>query len=152
MPLIDQRTVDKTTTTILSIVASHDDYVFRTNVSPEDRLTLLLFSLAIWRTRRCFYKKDFRRAFIGQAAHGIATAFLSLRASVKKLRRYSSRDRAKDREEFSRKLAALPSTSLRVFTDGSSYGNPGPAGAAFYCLLPSLPSYPKLTPQSTSGR
>lgn len=56
--------------------------------------------------------------------------YLTLRKAVKK-KLPTTRDRNKERKEFLIKLDALPKMALRAFTDGSSYGNPGPAGTGF---------------------
>ena len=139
---IFSKSKDKSAVTILR-TATPEDYIFRTATSIEDRLILLAFSLAVWRARANFYKRAFKPAFIDQASYSITHLFFSFVASLKKKGNYSSRDRSDDRVRFLQMLEALPTTAVRVFTDGSSYGkknNPGPAGAGFMIFHPSRPT------------
>lgn len=125
---ITHYTPDKGKTLILR-TAEPDDYVFRSSsVSPADQLTLLIFSCAIWRSRSNFTSRHHQPSFQTVGADQITAMFRQLRSSTTKSPRV--RDRTKQRADFLRLLAALPPSTL-VYTDGSSYGNPGPAGAGF---------------------
>ena len=140
--LLFQRTKDKTTVTILR-TATSEDFVFRTVLSGPDRLTLLAFSLAIWRARNGFYRKVHQPSFVDQAGYSIAQIFLSLSVSIKK-KMATTRDRSADRVLFLATLVSLPTNVVRVFTDGSAYAQPhkpGPAGGAFWFSLPDDPSF-----------
>ena len=72
MDLIFRHSVDKSAVVILR-TAQPDDFLFRSALPSTDRLTLLAFSLAVWRTRANYYQKTHRQSFVIQAAHSIAT-------------------------------------------------------------------------------
>jgi ribonuclease HI len=134
---IHQNCHDKTKTSFL-LTASPDDFIFRAPLPPENRLSLLCLSLAIWRTRRRYYDKPFDPSFSKTAAQGIVTAFTHLQLQ-RKPKAHKTKDKAKLRETFLSQLRTLPADALHVYTDGSAFGNPGPSGASFYATYPSLP-------------
>jgi hypothetical protein len=49
-----------------------------------------------------------------------------------------------EKEAFMANLATIPSEDLSIYTDGSSYGNPGPSGSGFSSLSQILP-FPSTT-------
>ena len=120
--IISNNTPNKASVFILQN-ATPDDYIFRSSCNDADRLTLLLLSRAIWRTRVDFAAKPFAPSF-DKAAHQIAAIFKELRRATtykpKKL------DRSRKVREFQALFSLLPPSTL-VYTDGSSLGNPGPA-------------------------
>ena len=97
-------------------------------VSPvkEDLVKLLAFSLAVWEIRRRVNEAN--RPPVVAVGRTIAARFQSLYAEItqKKLRKH--RDKKKEKQTFLQLWNTLPVQSVRAFTDGSSYGNPGPAG------------------------
>ena len=44
---------------------------------------------------------------------------------------FNKRNRVLEKTRFEALLRCLPSPSIKVYTDGSSFGNPGPAGAGY---------------------
>ena len=44
---------------------------------------------------------------------------------------FKKRDKTMEKLRFEALLKSLPSHAVHVYTDGSSYGNPGPAGSGF---------------------
>ena len=97
--------------------SGRDDYRFQTIISPTDRIVLLCFSLAVWRSRRSFLQ---RIPDIETAARAIARNFNNLHFSASKRHKHlSRRSRAEERKAFQKRLSTLP-PSLRLFTDGSS--------------------------------
>ena len=49
------------------------------------------------------------------------------------------RDKELEARSFAAALSLVPEASLRVYTDGSSYGNPGPGGAGYAVAAGSMP-------------
>ena len=95
------------------------DIEFRAKLTPNDRLTLLAFTCAVWKTRELrVWQSDLNLA---DATRLIATSFASLRTTASASPRKDRRP--VQRQEFLALLAAaaLPPNSLRVFTDGSAY-------------------------------
>jgi hypothetical protein len=80
-----QHTPQKSDTAIL-LSAVPDDFTFRSDISPDDRLTLLLFSLAVWRARRAYASKPFRESFINDAVKSIVSNYKSSRFSLRQKR------------------------------------------------------------------
>ena len=135
--IIANYTPNKSSVVILQ-TAQPDDFIFRSSSrSNEERLTLLLFSRAVWRTRVHFTTKSFEPSFPTNAAHQIAAIFKELRAAT--TRKPKKRDRSRQVMEFQALFNALP-PSTYVYTDGSAFGNPGPAGAGFLVERPSAPT------------
>ena len=54
------------------------------------------------------------------------------RRSIGRKKRRKVRDRSGEKRIFLDELARVPNDALKVFTDGSSLGNPGPGGAGYY--------------------
>jgi ribonuclease HI len=98
-------------------LASIDDIEFRSKLTPNDRLTLLAFTCAVWKTRELRVRQSDLN--LADATRHIATSFASLRATAFASPRKDRRP--VQRQEFLALLPALPPNSLRVFTDGSSY-------------------------------
>jgi ribonuclease HI len=116
-----------------------EDYLFRTpELKADELVTILTFSLAVWRTRRSFYDRPFQPHFTFGAATAIAACFAKLQASIKVKRSSRRRDRQAEQADFLAMYDALPCDCLTVFTDGSALNNdqdpasPGPAGAGVY--------------------
>ena len=97
-------------------------------VSPvkEDLVKLLSFSLAVWEIRRRVNEAN--RPPVVAVGRTIAARFQSLYAEItqKKLRKH--RDKKKEKQTFLQLWNTFPVQSVRAFTDGSPYGNPGPVG------------------------
>lgn len=92
---------------------------------------LACFSMAVWRTR--YY-------FLGKGAVPTATQGAEMIASqyiwtFSNWRKYARRNRDLEAHVFRATLEALPAESIRFYTDGSSYGNPGPAGSGVACYV-----------------
>ena len=137
---IIRHTADKSAVLVLR-TAEADDYIFRasTTMSDTDRLTLLLLSRAVWRTRNSFVEKPFHPSFTAKAAQSIVAIFRELQATASSTQKRKKRNREKQRREFEALFASL-SPSTRVYTDGSSYGNPGPSGSGFIVGKPGQPT------------
>ena len=136
--LILNHSPDRAAATILQIAAA-EDFTFRSAISAPDRVTLLFFSLAVWRTRRRFCSKEIRES---QVASSISDTYFNLRASLSA--KHATRDRTKERMDFLAMVSALSPLAIRAFTDGSSYGNPGPAGYGLYVFHASDPTFPPI--------
>ena len=147
-----QHTPQKSDTAIL-LSAVPDDFTFRSDISPDDRLTLLLFSLAVWRARRAYASKPFRESFINDAVKSIVSNYKSSRFSLRQ-KRPAPRDREQERLIFMAQLRTLSKDAYHVYTDGSSFRNPGRAGLGVFghAHLPPLPRGPPpalINPSST---
>ena len=112
--------------------STEEDYQFVSDMSPEKRMILVIFSLAIWRTRRHFYEKPFRREHVKLASAQIARYFISTYKSVRCKRKRRKRDKSKEKDAFMTLFESIPRDHICIFTDGSSLGNPGPSGAAYF--------------------
>ena len=123
--------------------ASDDDYAFRSidpkSLTSSERVTMLTFSLAVWRARRSYASRPFHPSFCALASNLIVDTFFKLHAATQRKRKKKAIDETKLRADFQAKLHALPRDALFTFTDGSSYGNPGPAGAGYVCSSPRFP-------------
>ncbi len=107
-------------------VATLDDFEFRSSLSSDDRVTLLSFSCtAVWKAREQWSGIPLR---LSDASHLIATTFATLRRSA--IAAPAKDRRPAQRREFLALLAALPSRSWRVFSDGSSFDSTR-AGAGY---------------------
>ena len=87
---------------------------------------LLCFSLAVWKTRR-FYTGNHKPS----ASAGAARISLEFSNLFGAWRRGGRRDKEVERRSFEACLRLIPERSLRIYVDGSSFGNPGPAGAGY---------------------
>ena len=100
--------------------------------SPDAALCFLLYSSAVWRTAKHYSDSPSPPSTV-KAAWGIARRFLS---SQSYLRKGNSRIKAKLKKgkkqiEEVNSLLKEKAPCLVVATDGSSLGNPGPAGGGF---------------------
>jgi len=135
---------------IILTLAQADDYVFRSDpdeLKATDRKLLLLFSHCVWKCRLRFYNRPFQPEFIEASADQIARCYLLQIFLEDKQRKEKRMAEEKRKTEFLSTLNSLESNSNKsifIFTDGSSYGNPGPAGAGYYGYSPTLPSGPFL--------
>ena len=132
--LIAQKTLDRSTITILHS-AMPDDFTLKTaGISPRDQLTLAIFSLACWRARQ--HIRHSPPTDDGKtpttAAHAIASSFLRLRQQVLKKTTRKAKNCSKARQLFLRNLSTLPSQSMHVYTDGSCFRSEKKAGAGVY--------------------
>ena len=91
---------------------------------PEPKLMVMkmTFSLAVWMCRQqvCWNNAD-RKSVPAKIADTFKDLYKDLTRPKK------TRDRNKERAEFLTLWNSLNPNSIRGFTDGSSYGNPGPA-------------------------
>ena len=61
-----------------------EDYLFRTpELKADELVTILTFSLAVWRTRRSFYDRPFQAHFTFGAATAIACSCIIGRRKLK---------------------------------------------------------------------
>ena len=65
---------------------------------------------------------------VNSLAHKVVSRF---RSFWKWRKPFNKRDKTQEKRCFDALLRSLPSPSIKVYTDGSSFGNPGPAGAGF---------------------
>lgn len=112
--------------------SSELDFTFVSECPTRDRLTLVIFSLAIWRTRRHYYKKDFHHSHVDKAARQIARYFIRTYQSIHRKKYKKSRNRIEERKAFTTLYTSIPHDHVCIFTDGSSLGNPGPSGAGYF--------------------
>ena len=89
---------------------------------------LIAFSLAMWRTRHLVAGKG--APSLVQASTIAAGKYMWL---YKNWKGYKRRDRSLDGLVFDAVLRSLPTEAIHFYTDGSSYGNPGPAGSGIAC-------------------
>ena len=82
--------------------------------------------------------------FVSQAARRVARYFARTRDTIPRKRQKKARNRVAERQAFSARYDAVPTDTVRVFTDGSSYGNPGPGGAGYYIYGPHMSPEPHL--------
>lgn len=106
--------------------ASVDDHKLLQPMSPARSIALLSFSLAIWRVRWS-YTEGGPPPLVSTAAGQVVARCLS---NNKYARGFQRRDRTLEKLTFESLLATLP-PGVSIYTDGSSYGNPGPAGSGF---------------------
>ena len=108
------------------VTATVDDHHLESpGLEVEEMRFLLCFSLAVWKTRRFFWHEG-PRPTLTQGAARVALEFESL---CRNWKRGGRRDRDAEKRAFEAALRALPPGGVHVYTDGSSYGNPGPSGA-----------------------
>ena len=112
--------------------STEEDYQFVSDMSPEKRMIIIIFSLAIWRTRRHYYKLEFQNSHTGQAASQIARYFIRTYQSILQKKKRNTRNKVEERNTFITLYKSIPRNHVCIFTDGSSLGNPGPSGAAYF--------------------
>ena len=117
--------------------ASADSFIFRSDPSTDALLHLLCLSRAIWQTRKAHISSAHAHMDTKvrkENAAAITDHFLELLKGCTKPKR-SPRDRAADGTRFLQTLEHVEEKAFLYFTDGSSFGNPGPSGAGFaaYC-------------------
>jgi len=88
---------------------------------------VLSFSLAIWKTRR-FYRVKVGSPALNQAHRRV---LLELSPLLYNWLGGGRRNKEAERRSFLAAVSILPTPATFVYTDGSSYGNPGPSGAGF---------------------
>lgn len=116
--------------------ADSDCFIFRSDLPSGALLHLLCLSRAIWTARKaraCAHRapgdsKSWRR----EGATAITECFLQLLKDSTKTRLHR-RDRAAERIHFLQTLESVDDDAVIYYTDGSSFGNPGPAGAGYAC-------------------
>ena len=116
-----------------------DDLTFFSQCPGSERLTKLIFSLAIWRTRRYYHALPYDPANEKRAANEIARYFSRTRHSLLYKKNRKKRNKLAEKKAFVEKLSRVHPRSLRVFTDGSALGNPGPAGSGYYMYTEHTP-------------
>ena len=117
--------------------ASADSFIFRSDQSPDALLHLLCLSRAIWLTRKAHISSAHAHTDTKvrkEYATAITDHFLKLLKGCTKPKR-RPRDQAAESTRFLQTLVHVEEKAFLYFTDGSSFGNPGPAGAGFaaYC-------------------
>ena len=115
--------------------AKPDCFLFRSELAPDALLHLLCLSRAVWEARkaratttRTTDLKVWRR----EGATAIVDGFLQLLQDSTKAKR-DRRDRVAERAQFLQSLERVEDTAIIYYTDGSSFGDPGPSGAGFAC-------------------
>ena len=135
--LILSSSVDRCAMTVL-LTASELDYRFEGDgLSPKDQLSLLLFSLALWRTS-CFYRnRNVTSSAIDRDARKVASAFGRLRSKTLSARTKKATKAAKAKPQVGHLKALRESLGrhLEVATDGSCIDNPGESGAGFKIVM-----------------
>jgi ribonuclease HI len=117
--------------------AGPNDYVFRSDLTDPDRVTLLALSKAVWVTRNNLRDLPPASRDPHKAAQQIAALLLSYLKKATKSK--TKRVRTKEKREFMSLLSSLPKDALRAFTDGSSYlGDDARAGAGYVITNPTL--------------
>ena len=105
--------------------ASADEFLLRAPLESQRAVVLLTFTRAVWRARRTAEGGSLSAAHIARLISGNFVAFYRHRYG------WSIRDRELEKRIFLGLLAALPAVCTAVYTDGSSFGNPGPAGSGY---------------------
>ena len=100
-------------------------------------LVMLCFSLAVWRARCAGYGKAVTPSSLERAQLLIYKTFQALMKSCTNKTAKKVRDKQAEKTLFVQQLSLLPPHACIAYTDGSSYGNPGPAGAGF-TVIPSV--------------
>ena len=114
------------------------DFVMQsTDYTSSERLAFLAFSLAIWNVRQGIQDND--RHSVVSLGRSVADSFRTLLAEATRPRKSKHRDRANEKSCFINIWNGLPAFSVRAFTDGSSLGNPGPAGCGVVYQWPGGP-------------
>jgi len=108
------------------VEAKADDFLLRSPDLPRAKLVpLLVFAHAVWRARWTASEGGLSPGLIARL---VAANFVSF---YRHRFRWHIRDRQLEKEVFLAVLQSLPRDSVFVYTDGSSFGNPGPAGSGF---------------------
>ena len=108
--------------------ATLGDFLFETRGLKVTHMRFLLsFSLAVWKTRR-FYRVALGAPPLHRAPSRV---LLELGPTLRNWLGGGRRDKESEKRSFQAAVSILPSPATFVYTDGSSYGNPGPSGAGF---------------------
>ena len=112
--------------------ATMEEHLLQVAVTdPKRAITLLSFSFAIWRIR-WKYTGAGNTPNQATAAQQILQRFS---VTSQRAKGYHRRDRSLDKLKFEALMKSLP-PAVHIYTDGSSYGNPGPAGSGFVVRNP----------------
>ena len=104
------------------------DFLLETeNMEVMHMRVALCFSLAIWKTRR-FYRVAIGAPSLRSAASRV---LLEMSPLLYNWQGGGRRDKEAERRSFLAAVSILPTPATFVYTDGSSFGNPGPSGAGF---------------------
>ena len=115
-----------------------EDFIFRSpDTDKLHALASLCFSLAVWRTRCLAFGKPVTATSKDNATRYLVKVFDSLMESCTRKAAKNHRDKHAEKAHFVHELSLLPPHACIAYTDGSSYGNPGPAGAGF-TVIPSV--------------
>ena len=107
------------------------DFIFRSTIAKDkDNLHRTLFSFAVWKTR-CTALASPNTQGLQFAIHSL---FDKLLKSIEKQKTKANRDQSAEKSAFMSGLDSIPPEDLSIYTDGSSFGNPGPSGAGFVVL------------------
>jgi len=112
--------------------ATEDQFLLRAKV-PDSKLLvgLLVFSRAVWNVRwDCAFGCG---GSVLRVQSAIVNTFLSYYHHRFK---WVVRDRDLERRCFEALLRSLPANCTTIYTDGSSFGNPGPAGSGVFITNP----------------
>ena len=111
--------------------ATADQFLLRARV-PDSKLLvgLLVFSRAVWKVRWDCAAGDGPDSRVQSAIVDTFLSYYHHRFS------WVVRDRDLERRCFEALLRSLPSDSTNIYTDGSSFGNPGPAGSGVFITDP----------------
>ena len=120
-----------------STIAEASNFTMQDQIDPKELVTNLVFSLSVWKVRQ--QQSERKQSSVVVAGQAIAAQFRELYAQVQRRQHRKLRDRDQDRKCFINTWNSLPLKSTRVFTDGSSFGNPGPAGYGFTYKLAHQP-------------
>ena len=88
---------------------------------------VLSFSLAIWKTRRFYRVKQSAPAL----RYAASRVILEMSPLLCNWLGGGRRDKEAERRSFLAAVSILPTPAVFVYTDGSSFGNPGPSGAGY---------------------
>ena len=112
--------------------ASEDEFLLRAGVPDKQLLVgLLVFSRAVWHVRWDFVAA--REVPVARVQTAIVDTYLSF---YRHRFRWFVRDRELERRCFEALLRTLPTCCTTIYTDGSSFGNPGPAGSGVLITTP----------------
>ena len=89
-----------------------------------------LFSFAVWKTRCSVLTSPNTQGL----QFAIQSLFDKSLKSIEKQATKAKRDKSAEKSAFMTDLGSIPPEDLSVYTDGSSFGNPGPSGAGFIVL------------------
>ena len=107
------------------------DFIFRSTIAKDkDNLHRTLFSFAVWKTRCSALASPNTQGL----QFAIQSLFEKLLKSTEKQKSKAKRDKSAEKSAFISGLDSIPPEDLSIYTDGSSFGNPGPSGAGFVIL------------------